>query len=93
MEKKSLHYAPQVTESIWATARKLGVREFHDRPKPKYDINDDHVPLNRIAKIPTCDVIDFDYPHWHTTRDTPDKVSAESLAAVGRTLEVWLEGK
>ena len=90
MEKKSLHYARQVTESIWATARELGVREFHDHPKPKYDIEDDHVPLNRIAKIPTCDIIDFDYPHWHTTQDTPHNCSGASLAKVGRVLLAWL---
>ncbi len=93
MEKKSLHDAPQVTESIWATARKLGIREFHNSPKPKYDVEDDHVPLNKIAGIPTCDIIDFDYPHWHTTRDVPRSCSGASLAKVGRVLLEWLSQK
>lgn len=91
MEKKSLFYAPQLTESLWAAAAELGVREFHLFPKPKHDIEDDHVPLNRIARIPTCDIIDFDYPHWHTTQDLPRNCSGESLAKVGRVLLHWLE--
>ena len=36
------------------------------------------------------DIIDFDYPYWHTVQDTPDKVSAESLQAVGETLWHWI---
>jgi hypothetical protein len=36
------------------------------------------------------DIIDFDYPYWHTVQDTPDKVSAESLQAVGETLHTWV---
>ena len=35
---------------------------------------DDHLPLHNIAGIPTCDIIDFDYPAWHTQGDTPDAV-------------------
>jgi len=52
-------------------------------------ILDDHLSLNR-AGIPTIDLIDFDYPYWHTLQDTPDKCSAESLGKVGKLLETWL---
>ncbi len=46
---------------------------------------DDHVFL--LAKgIPCIDVIDFDYPHWHTLADTPDKCAPESLEQVGKAL-------
>jgi len=38
-------------------------------------------------------LIDFDYPYWHTTADTLDKISAESLMRVGHTLQVLLEGE
>ena len=38
------------------------------------------------AGIPAIDLIDFDYPHWHTTRDTLDKLSVRSLDAVGETV-------
>jgi hypothetical protein len=53
---------------------------------------DDHIPFVQMG-IPAIDIIDFDYPYWHTTKDTLDKVSAESLEAVGKTLETWLESQ
>jgi glutaminyl-peptide cyclotransferase len=46
-------------------------------------ITDDHTPLNRIG-IPVIDLIDFDFPPWHTAEDTLDKISAESLETIGR---------
>jgi len=39
------------------------------------------------------DIIDFDYPYWHTTQDTLDKVSVESLRIVGETLLNWIAKK
>lgn len=80
---------PALSETLWTIAGELG---YGDRiiPMPRHTIIDDHVPFARRG-IPAVDMIDFDYPYWHTTQDTPDKVSAESLEAVGRTLEVWLE--
>jgi hypothetical protein len=88
-EINSLEYAPEVTQSVWKMAKKLNVKEFVARPK--HEVSDDHVSLNEIAGIPTCDIIDFDYPHWHTTRDVPASCSGESLAKVGRVLLAWLE--
>jgi len=52
-------------------------------------ITDDHSPLN-AAGIPTIDLIDFDYPAWHTADDTIDKLSAESLHTVGRVVVYYL---
>ena len=60
-------------------------------PADRYVVHDDHVPLHDMAKIPTCDLIDFDYPPWHTEGDTPDKCSALSLAKVGWVLGEWLK--
>ncbi len=77
-----------VVDSIWNVAARLNVREFV--PRPKYTVEDDHVPLRMIARIPTCDVIDFDYPQWHTTQDTAEHCSAESLGTVGRVMLEWL---
>lgn len=51
-------------------------------------ILDDHVPLARIARIPAIDVIDFDYPHWHTPADTLDKLSPDSLQIIGQ-MTLW----
>jgi hypothetical protein len=73
---------------IWATAARLGVREFVARPK--YEIEDDHVELHAAGGIPCIDVIDFDYPPWHTQGDTPDKCSPLSLAKVGWVIREWL---
>ena len=87
-EANSLRYAPQLTADLWETARRAGVREFIARKK--HEVRDDHLPLNEIARIPTCDIIDFDYPHWHTARDTPTACSGASLAKVGKVLWIWL---
>jgi hypothetical protein len=88
-EKSSMRLAPDVTNAIWRAAREAGVREFID--SEKHEVNDDHLPLNKIAGIPTCDIIDFDYPAWHTTRDIPAQCSGESLAKVARVIVRWLE--
>jgi Zn-dependent M28 family amino/carboxypeptidase len=50
---------------------------------------DDHTPFIE-AGLPAIDIIDFDYPYWHTMQDTTDKVSAESLEIVGNTLWTWV---
>jgi len=80
-----------ITDEIWKTAEDLGYGEkFID--SSKYSMEDDHTPFLE-AGIPAVDLIDFDYPYWHTTQDTPDKVSAESLKAVGDTLLSWVVGQ
>jgi hypothetical protein len=74
---------------ILKTADRLGVKEFI--PRRKHEVIDDHLKLRNIGGIPTCDIIDFDYPHWHTARDTPERCSALSLAKVGWVLHEWLK--
>jgi glutaminyl-peptide cyclotransferase len=81
---------PMVKE-IWATAGKLGVKEFI--PTVGYQVRDDHLPLRNTAKIPTCDVIDFSYPAWHTTNDVLQRCSGSSLAKVGWVVYEWLKGQ
>jgi glutaminyl-peptide cyclotransferase len=78
---------PGITNEIWAQANTLGFSQFI--PEYKYRILDDHIPFLR-AEIPAIDIIDFDYPSWHTTEDTLDKVSIDSLEVVGETLLHWL---
>jgi hypothetical protein len=93
-EKNSLRYAGPLTKQIWNKAAKLGIKDFV--AKPLHEVRDDHLPLNEIAKIPTTDLIDFDYPsigagysYWHTTQDTVDKCSPLSMAKVGVVLLEW----
>lgn len=79
---------PELVQEIWDIAAELGYEQSFI-PEPKYSMLDDHTPFLQ-AGIPAIDIIDFDYPYWHTTDDTVDKVSAESLEAVGRTLQEWI---
>ena len=79
---------PDLTDEIWAVANELGY-ESNFIPEYKHSMIDDHTPFIE-AGIPAVDIIDFDYPFWHTVQDTPDKVSAESLQAVGETLQAWI---
>ena len=73
---------------LCAAAAELGTRKyFGNSPK---EITDDHVPLNG-AGLPTLDVIDLDYAYWHTSADKVDKLSAESLQIVGRTVLLMVE--
>jgi len=80
-----------VVEEVWEVARRMGVKQFVARPK--YTVEDDHVPLRNLGRIPTADIIDFEYPHWHTTRDTAAACSGESLGAVGSVVLEWLRGQ
>ena len=82
---------PELLGEIWAIAAELGY-EVHFVPQYRYQIVDDHIPF-RDRGLPALDIIDFDYRYWHTTEDTADKVSPQSLERVGRVLEDWLEGR
>jgi len=83
-EGYSVERAPEVVERVWQTAEDIGLGRVF-RPVQGIALTDDHIPL-LLAGIHTADVIDFDYPAWHTTADTPDKVSAQSLANVGKVV-------
>lgn len=78
---------PALTHSIWETAAQAGFSQFI--PSAKFNMLDDHIPFLQRG-FPAVDLIDFDYPYWHTTQDTLDKLSEESLYAVGETLRLWL---
>lgn len=78
---------PEIARGIFAAADAMRLRShftYFDR-----SVTDDHTPLN-AAGIPTIDVIDFDFPWWHTPEDTMDKLSAESLQTVGQVAAYFL---
>jgi hypothetical protein len=77
----------QMTLDIFAAAEALKVRQHFTYSE--HGILDDHTPLNE-AGIPVIDLIDFDYPPWHTPEDTMDKLSAESLGIVGSVAARYL---
>ena len=77
----------EMARGIFAAAETLKLRSYFtylDR-----GMTDDHTPLNAIG-IPTIDVIDFDFPWWHTADDTIDKISAQSLQTVGSVALYYL---
>jgi glutaminyl-peptide cyclotransferase len=73
---------PELMRLTLESAEELGHRAHFSVSRTS--IIDDHVPLN-VEGVPTVDIIDFDYPYWHTPSDTLDKLSPESLAIVGQT--------
>jgi len=78
-----------LTNNIWNIADELGYKDYFI-PELKYHILDDHIPF--IEKgIQAIDIIDFDYPYWHTIHDTTDKIAPESLNIVGDVLLNWLQ--
>ncbi len=80
-----------LSQAIWSVAGKAGYQKQFI-PQEKYSMEDDHTPFLE-KDIRAVDLIDFDYPYWHTTADTADKVSSESLQAVGDTLFRWISAQ
>jgi glutaminyl-peptide cyclotransferase len=70
---------PWLTDAVWSAAKQLKRPEFLDSITP---IEDDHLEF-LAAGIPSVDIIDLDYPAWHTAKDDLDHVSARSLQVVG----------
>lgn len=80
------------TESLWKQLRRaanaVGASEdFPDETGPA--IVDDHTPFLR-AGVPAIDLIDWTYP-GHDLRDGLDKISVQSLDAVGETVVQLVE--
>ncbi|MDP4270669.1 MAG: M28 family peptidase [Bacteroidota bacterium] len=96
----SLNYASGVADRIWKKGQSLGYGQYF-RDGQGGSITDDHVYINKLAKIPCVDIINFDpnsrqgFPaHWHTIDDTMKNISNETLKVVGQTLaEIIYEEK
>jgi Zn-dependent M28 family amino/carboxypeptidase len=71
-----------LTDIVWGAAKKLGHHGFMDE---ETTVEDDHIPFVKAA-VPSLDIIDLDYPQWHTAQDTLDAVAARSLQQVGETV-------
>jgi glutaminyl-peptide cyclotransferase len=82
-EAYSEKYAGDLNNYIWQIAKEKKAAAFVD--SLKHAVLDDHIPL-LSAGLKAIDLIDFDYPYWHTQSDTPDKCSPVSLKAVGDVL-------
>jgi hypothetical protein len=79
-ERTSVKNAKKWVDLFWDIAGEIDEGVF--QKNIGQEIRDDHTALNRIG-IPSFLVIDFEYPYFHTTQDTIDKCSGESLEKVG----------
>lgn len=91
-EQFSDYYASNVMDKIWSQASALGLGQYFIN-EPGGGITDDHICVNKIAGIPSVDIIQFDKnsptgfgTYWHTINDTMDNVDKNTLQAVGVTL-------
>lgn len=83
-EANSVSRASSVLNKVYAAAKELGIKEFKDELGG--GVGDDHIVFLK-KYIPVADLVHSPFPeYWHTTHDTPDKCSAESLEKVGRVL-------
>ena len=78
--RRDANSTPWLTDIVWAAAQRLGHRGVFLNDLTA--IEDDHLPFLR-ANVPSVDIIDLNYPAWHTAQDDLDHVSAKSLQIVG----------
>ena len=92
LEGSSARLAGSVQQLVWDAASQAGFSSYFVY-SPGADITDDHIPVNRIANIPTIDVINLRQdaaspfaPHWHTHMDNMQIIDRNTLKAVGQSL-------
>ena len=92
-EQVSLAFAPEVVRKVWTAAETVGFGSYFPKDEGS-GITDDHLPVNRIARIPCIDIIPY-YPDcdassfgptWHTVNDDMQYIDKNTLQAVGQTL-------
>ncbi len=81
----------QLTGQILNLAKRLNLAPFlkGKRNKTRYIVCD-HIPF-LLSGIPSCVMIDIDYPEWHTHRDLLQAMSPESLVAVEDLMLLYLQ--
>ena len=82
-ERYSALFASDVVRKVFSRAAKLGLPAFV--PQVKHAVMDDHIPLLDVG-LRVIDLIDFDYPFWHTLKDRPEACSPNSMGQVGTLL-------
>lgn len=94
MEGTSLYYASDIVNKIWNIAAQMGYGSYftHDKTQPTID---DHLYVNKLANIPTIDIVDFkvksngegDYPYFHHKHsDNMSVIDTATFHIVGRLL-------
>ena len=84
--------SPELRKAYESAAAKCGLPDPFD-PGQAMGVIDDHTPFQERGVPQSLALIDFQYgarrspgPRWHTSGDTLEAVSADSLNAVGRPL-------
>ncbi|NVN93668.1 MAG: M28 family peptidase [Bacteroidetes bacterium] len=92
MENTSMYYAPDIMNMVWNTANSLGYSNYFSTEQTG-GLIDDHLYINKIAKIPTVDIVQHDpntvsgfFPYWHTVKDDMSNIDKTTLTVVGNTL-------
>lgn len=92
-EGYSIMFGKHVVDKVWGAAAKLGYGSLFLPVDGGY-VTDDHYYINRIARIPSIDIVPYlpnckessFGPTWHTTKDNIDNIDKKVLEAVGKTL-------
>jgi glutaminyl-peptide cyclotransferase len=83
--KREENSTPWLADLVWKTAASLGYKDYFVSERARA-ISDDHLSFTHRG-VAAVDIIDLnDYPYWHTSDDTMDKVSPRSLAIVGHVI-------
>lgn len=87
----SREYAQGIVKKVWEKASSLGYLPYFAPDAGGY-VTDDHYFVNKIARIPSIDIIPTDKEHqgfgpfWHTVQDNMDVIDKSTLKAVGQTV-------
>jgi len=92
-EGYSNYYAPDIVKKVWDKAKILGYDAYFINETGPV-INDDHIYVNQIRRIPMIDIIHLDpessngtfFEYWHTTGDNMEAISKYTLGVVGQTV-------
>lgn len=83
--------AGRVLDRTWNIAHQLGYQKYFKKAPGPQDLTDDHKYVNRDARIPMINVIDYKEDTYfgtyhHTQVDNLDNISPETLAAVAKVV-------
>ncbi|MDZ7877893.1 MAG: M28 family peptidase [Saprospiraceae bacterium] len=91
-ELNSQKYASGVVEKVWRVARFHGFGSYFVEASSSFEMLDDHVYVNQLAKIPTIDIINNSAEtnafgkYWHTHNDNMSVIDRATMKAVGQTV-------
>lgn len=97
-ENYSMMYAPNIVNGVWKTAQMLGYSNYFLNIE-RGDIIDDHYYINKIAGIPTINIIHTSntrtgfFEHWHTVNDNIENIDPFTLEIVGNTVLHYIFSK